>query len=46
MPMSRHTRPARRRAGIDLAEGGIYRVFIQFQTAGTLHTAAVTVTAR
>jgi hypothetical protein len=30
----------------DLAEGGIYRVFIQFQTAGTLHTAAVTVTAR
>jgi hypothetical protein len=29
----------------DLAESGIYRVFIQFQTAGTLHTAAVTITA-
>jgi hypothetical protein len=29
----------------DLPESGTYRMFIQFQTAGTLHTAALTMTA-
>ena len=29
----------------DLPEGGTYRMFIQFQTVGTLHTAALTITA-
>ena len=29
----------------NLAESGPYRMFIQFQTAGTLHTAALTISA-
>jgi hypothetical protein len=28
----------------DLPEAGNYRIFVQFQTAGTLHTAAITIT--
>jgi hypothetical protein len=34
-----------RAVNADLAENGTYLMFIQFQTDGTLHTAAVTVSA-